>query len=163
MVVLNFFSDGRAGQEDYNRLRPLSYRGADVFLLAFSLISNASYENVAKKVRLKFFFLKWDLLLFSFQPILNWANGICPNYKMLKAVSFSYCWFSISLFFVGFPVDSWTEALCAWCSHNSCWNKTWLDLILSFFIHVLSSHYLLFFSCTHPFYVNFPVIIDAIY
>ncbi|KAF5745360.1 rac-like GTP-binding protein RAC1-like [Tripterygium wilfordii] len=38
-----------AGQEDYNRLRPLSYRGADVFLLAFSLISKPSYENVAKK------------------------------------------------------------------------------------------------------------------
>ncbi|KAA3465548.1 rac-like GTP-binding protein ARAC3 [Gossypium australe] len=35
--------------EDYNRLRPLSYRGADVFLLAFSLISKASYENVSKK------------------------------------------------------------------------------------------------------------------
>ncbi|KAH0917288.1 hypothetical protein HID58_024948 [Brassica napus] len=30
-------------------LRPLSYRGADVFLLAFSLVSKASYENVAKK------------------------------------------------------------------------------------------------------------------
>lgn len=39
-----------AGQEDYNRLRPLSYRGADVFLLAFSLISKASYENIYKKV-----------------------------------------------------------------------------------------------------------------
>lgn len=39
------------GQEDYNRLRPLSYRGADVFILAFSLISKASYENVSKKVR----------------------------------------------------------------------------------------------------------------
>ncbi|KAH7284956.1 hypothetical protein KP509_33G003900, partial [Ceratopteris richardii] len=38
-----------AGQEDYNRLRPLSYRGADVFLLAFSLISKASFENVIKK------------------------------------------------------------------------------------------------------------------
>ncbi|CAG7883526.1 unnamed protein product [Brassica rapa] len=38
-----------AGQEDYNRLRPLSYRGADVFILAFSLISKASYENVSKK------------------------------------------------------------------------------------------------------------------
>lgn len=38
-----------AGQEDYNRLRPLSYRGADVFLLAFSLISKASYENITKK------------------------------------------------------------------------------------------------------------------
>lgn len=42
------------GQEDYNRLRPLSYRGADVFLLCFSLISKASYENISKKV---FFFL----------------------------------------------------------------------------------------------------------
>ncbi|CAL1406469.1 unnamed protein product [Linum trigynum] len=38
-----------AGQEDYNRLRPLSYRGADVFVLSFSLISRASYENVLKK------------------------------------------------------------------------------------------------------------------
>nr|KYP56273.1 Rac-like GTP-binding protein 3 [Cajanus cajan] len=38
-----------AGQEDYNRLRPLSYRGADVFVLAFSLVSHASYENVLKK------------------------------------------------------------------------------------------------------------------
>ncbi|KAG2687754.1 hypothetical protein I3760_09G065200 [Carya illinoinensis] len=28
-----------AGHEDYNRLRPLSYRGADVFLLAFSASS----------------------------------------------------------------------------------------------------------------------------
>ncbi|KAK9911140.1 hypothetical protein M0R45_035063 [Rubus argutus] len=38
-----------AGQEDYNRLRPLSYRGADIFLLAFSLISRPSYENISKK------------------------------------------------------------------------------------------------------------------
>ncbi|KAL6497454.1 Ras-related C3 botulinum toxin substrate 3 [Orobanche gracilis] len=38
-----------AGQEDYNRLRPLSYRGADVFVLAFSLVSRASYENIFKK------------------------------------------------------------------------------------------------------------------
>jgi GTPase SAR1 family protein len=38
------------GQEDYNRLRPLSYRGADVFVLAFSLVSRASYENIMKKV-----------------------------------------------------------------------------------------------------------------
>ncbi|ESR58698.1 hypothetical protein CICLE_v10023530mg [Citrus x clementina] len=38
-----------AGQEDYNRLRPLSYRGADVFILAFSLISRPSYENISKK------------------------------------------------------------------------------------------------------------------
>lgn len=46
------------GQEDYNRLRPLSYRGADVFILAFSLISKASYENVSKKVEIYFHFLQ---------------------------------------------------------------------------------------------------------
>ncbi|KAH9788746.1 hypothetical protein KPL71_010973 [Citrus sinensis] len=38
-----------AGQEDYNRLRTLSYRGADVFIIAFSLISRPSYENISKK------------------------------------------------------------------------------------------------------------------
>uniref|UniRef100_M1AVA7 Rho GTPase n=1 Tax=Solanum tuberosum TaxID=4113 RepID=M1AVA7_SOLTU len=43
-----------AGQEDYNRLRPLSYRGADAFILAFSLISKASHENVSKKVQSPF-------------------------------------------------------------------------------------------------------------
>ncbi len=55
MVILSvrdvfFFPFFWPGQEDYNRLRPLSYRGADVFLLAFSLISKASYENISKKV-----------------------------------------------------------------------------------------------------------------
>ncbi|TVU33969.1 hypothetical protein EJB05_15788, partial [Eragrostis curvula] len=38
-----------AGQEEYNRLRPLSFRGTDVFLVLFSLISKVSYENVQKK------------------------------------------------------------------------------------------------------------------
>ncbi len=31
-----------AGQEDYDRLRPLSYPQTDVFLVAFSLISRPS-------------------------------------------------------------------------------------------------------------------------
>jgi len=38
-----------AGQEDYDRLRPLSYPQTDVFLVAFSLISRASFENVTQK------------------------------------------------------------------------------------------------------------------
>lgn len=38
-----------AGQEDYDRLRPLSYPQTDVFLVCFSVISPPSYENVTAK------------------------------------------------------------------------------------------------------------------
>jgi len=38
-----------AGQEDYDRLRPLSYPGSDVVLLCFSLVSEASYEAITEK------------------------------------------------------------------------------------------------------------------
>ena len=39
-----------AGQEDYDRLRPLSYPQTDVFLVCFSVVSPASFENVKEKV-----------------------------------------------------------------------------------------------------------------
>jgi len=38
-----------AGQEDYDRLRPLSYPQTHVFLICFSLISEDSYHNVTEK------------------------------------------------------------------------------------------------------------------
>ncbi|TDH71899.1 hypothetical protein CCR75_000987 [Bremia lactucae] len=38
-----------AGQEDYDRLRPLSYPQTDVFLVCFSVVSRASFENVKSK------------------------------------------------------------------------------------------------------------------
>lgn len=38
-----------AGQEDYDRLRPLSYPGADVVLLCFSTVTRSSYESVKEK------------------------------------------------------------------------------------------------------------------
>ena len=38
-----------AGQEEYDRLRPLSYPQTDVFLACFSIISPASFENVKAK------------------------------------------------------------------------------------------------------------------
>ncbi|GAA5844675.1 hypothetical protein JCM5353_001496 [Sporobolomyces roseus] len=38
-----------AGQEDYDRLRPLSYPQTDVFLICFSVVSPPSFENVRTK------------------------------------------------------------------------------------------------------------------
>ncbi len=38
-----------AGQEDYDRLRPLSYPHTDVFLICFSIISPTSFDNVKNK------------------------------------------------------------------------------------------------------------------
>lgn len=38
-----------AGQEDYDRLRPLSYPNSDVFLICFSVCSPPSFENVKEK------------------------------------------------------------------------------------------------------------------
>lgn len=38
-----------ASQEDYDRLRPLSYPKTDVFLVCFSVVSPASFENVRVK------------------------------------------------------------------------------------------------------------------
>lgn len=57
LILILFWSNCFKGQEDYSRLRPLSYRGADIFVLAFSLISRASYENVLKKVHAYLCFL----------------------------------------------------------------------------------------------------------
>lgn len=38
-----------AGQEDYDRLRPLSYPGTDIFLICFSVVSHTSFSNVKSK------------------------------------------------------------------------------------------------------------------
>jgi small GTP-binding protein len=37
------------GQEEYDRLRPLSYPGTNTFLLCFSLIERASFDNIKHK------------------------------------------------------------------------------------------------------------------
>ncbi len=38
-----------AGQEDYDRLRPLSYPSTDVFILSFAIDNRTSFENVKMK------------------------------------------------------------------------------------------------------------------
>lgn len=41
-----------AGQEEYDRLRPLSYPDTDVILLVFSTVDRISFEAISEKVRI---------------------------------------------------------------------------------------------------------------
>jgi Ras family protein A len=44
-----------AGQEDYDRLRPLSYFETDVVVICFAVDNMNSYQNVRDKVKYTFF------------------------------------------------------------------------------------------------------------
>ena len=50
LIFLLYFFFYFSGQEDYDRLRPLSYPQTDVFLVCFSVVSPSSFENVKEKV-----------------------------------------------------------------------------------------------------------------
>ena len=47
--LINFALWDTAGQEEYSRLRALSYPETDVFLLCFSVVSLPSFENIKSK------------------------------------------------------------------------------------------------------------------
>ena len=47
--IINLGLWDTSGLEDYDRLRPLSYDETDVFLVCFSLVNPASFENVRAK------------------------------------------------------------------------------------------------------------------
>lgn len=54
-----------AGQEDYDRIRPLSYINAHVILLIFAIDAPDAFANIGEKVSNKYINKSWsgDLLL----------------------------------------------------------------------------------------------------
>jgi Ras-related C3 botulinum toxin substrate 1 len=69
-----------AGQEDYDRLRPLSYPQTDVFLICFSIVSPPSFDNVKAKVQEAEYHVALDKanLNPSGTPKLNTTLQMCP-------------------------------------------------------------------------------------
>lgn len=52
-----------AGQEDYERLRPLAYSKAHVILIGFSIDTPDSLDNVKHKVRLLPYYIQHILIV----------------------------------------------------------------------------------------------------
>lgn len=72
------FSFKISGQEDYDRLRPLSYPQTDVFLVCFSVVSPASFENVKEKVCGSFVCLSVCRVCFKLKACSVWGvHVIC--------------------------------------------------------------------------------------
>lgn len=78
-----------SGQEDYDRLRPLSYPQTDVFLVCFSVVSPSSFENVKEKVSVIFHRLTiiWHLLFLLAVLVLHLPFNIC------RVWGFFFCFF----------------------------------------------------------------------
>ena len=70
MVTLGLWDT--AGQEEYNRLRPLAYPNCDVFLIVFSVVEPSSFVNARKKVVLS---------LVSGTPSCRRTSGTSPRYS----------------------------------------------------------------------------------
>ena len=49
LLFVCLFVFSAAGQEDYDRLRPLSYPQTDIFLICFAVNSPSSFQNVRSK------------------------------------------------------------------------------------------------------------------
>ena len=65
-----------AGQEDYDRLRPLSYPQTDVFLVCFSVVSPSSFENVKEKASLQSLMRFIHIFLIEIIFIQQWVPEI---------------------------------------------------------------------------------------
>lgn len=115
------------GQEDYDRLRPLSYPQTDVFLVCFSVVSPSSFENVKEKVgwalpRKATTAVVWKYV----RSYLRWlvTNTVSSlslvgtwNYSPLSKDSFPACWHPN--WSTRWPLNNWETCQEQAEAHNS--------------------------------------------
>lgn len=71
-----------AGQEDYDRLRPLSYPDSHVILICFAIDSPDSLDNVQEKVRVT----HPELVALSADVVVQWISEVmhfCPGLPII--------------------------------------------------------------------------------
>lgn len=82
-----------AGQEDYDRLRPLSYPQTDVFLVCFSVVSPSSFENVKEKVCKR-----------TAVSHITLMGKPCPDFRPISVDAISLSLIFIGLFYFSFSM-----------------------------------------------------------
>lgn len=101
------------GQEDYDRLRPLSYPQTDVFLVCFSVVSPSSFENVKEKASRALRGPSVDSQCVSIAWFASFYF-VCLETRCFKSAFLNWCAASqkwvMELFWVmsSFPVFIWT-------------------------------------------------------
>jgi Ras-related C3 botulinum toxin substrate 1 len=86
ILKIIIYSKNIAGQEEYSRLRALSYPETDVFLLCFCVVSPTSFENIRSKWYSKtqkiIFFLNSLLIFFQITRYPEVSHH-CPEAKLI--------------------------------------------------------------------------------
>lgn len=95
------------GQEDYDRLRPLSYPQTDVFLVCFSVVSPSSFENVKEKASRALRGPSVDSQCVSIAWFASFYF-VCVETRCFKSAFLNWCAASQKWVMGSFPVFIWT-------------------------------------------------------
>ncbi|XP_040054131.1 rho-related GTP-binding protein RhoF isoform X1 [Gasterosteus aculeatus] len=89
-IKLNLYDT--AGQEDYDRLRPLSYQEADLILVCFDVTNPTSYENVLIKwhPEVKHFCRDTPVILIGCKTDLRQEEECCRKLKATDQAPITY-------------------------------------------------------------------------
>ena len=72
-----------AGQEDYQRLRPLSYPDSHVVLISFDIADPDSLNNVLEKVRSQLLDTSVQIFIFRLSQFISEVNHFCPGVPII--------------------------------------------------------------------------------